>query len=128
MISAMASIKKRPAPDKLSHPSVGTIGELAERTAKASSLSNFKLLPAQLEPLLLTKEDMVMWDYVVEVPLGPGGDRPNENGNAMKCDRCNSQYIVAKDPALDECVYHWGRAYGTKVNGTPSPLHSKRRR
>lgn len=117
MISAMASIKKRPIPDKLSHPSVGTTSELAERTAKLSSLSGFKLLPSHLEPLLLSRDDMIMWDYMVDVPSGIGGDRPNETGNVMKCERCNSQYAVTSSPTKDECVYHWGRAYGTKMNG-----------
>lgn len=117
MITAMASIKKRPPPDQLSHPSVGTIAELAERTAKLSSLSEFKLKPEHLEPLLLSREDMLMWEYVVDVPSDTGGTRPYETGNTAKCERCSSQYVVSKSPSKDECIYHWGRAYASKVNG-----------
>lgn len=113
----MASIKKRPPPDKISHPSVGTIAELADRAAKLSSLAQFKLKPEHLEPLLLSREDMLMWEYVVDVPSDVGGTRPHETGNAAKCERCNSQYVVSKSPSKDECVYHWGRAYASKVNG-----------
>ena len=117
MITAMASIKKRPAPDHLSHPSVGTIAELAQRTAKLSSLSEFKLKPEHLEPLLLSREDMLMWEYVVDVPSDTGGTRPYETGSTAKCERCNSQYVVSKSPSKDECIYHWGRAYASKMNG-----------
>lgn len=118
MIQAMGSIKKRPHPDKIAHHSVGTIAELSERTEKLSSLSEFKLLASHLESLILSRDDMVMWEYVVDAPPGLGGDRPSEVGNAVKCERCNSQFIVSSTPRPDECTYHWGRAYGTKVNGT----------
>ncbi|KAF8305388.1 hypothetical protein DL93DRAFT_2172643 [Clavulina sp. PMI_390] len=123
MITTMASIKKRPHPDSLSHPSVGTSGELAERAAKTSSLSEFKLKASHLEYLVLSRDDMILWEYVVDPPPGPGGDRPSEVGNAIKCERCDSQYVVTAKPSRTECVYHWGRAYGQKVNGVREAIH-----
>ena len=113
----MAGIKKRPPPDKISHPSVGTNAELADRAAKLSSLSEFKLTPEHLEPLLLSHENMLMWEYVIDIPSDAGGTRPQETGYAVKCERCGSQYVVSESPQKDECIYHWGRAYGVKMNG-----------
>lgn len=113
----MASIKKRAHPDKIAHPSVGTVAELAERLSKLSSLSEFELRPHYLDSLLLSREDMELYGFVVEMPPGPGGDRPTEVGNTMKCDRCACDYVVTPTPS-EECVHHWGRLYPTKINGT----------
>lgn len=127
MISAIASIKKRPPPDSKDHPSVGTIGELSARTAKLSSLSSFELLPSHIKPLVLSRDALIDLDYVVDIPLGPGGDRPNEVGNVVKCERCATQFVVKEDPPQDECVYHWSRPYTSKIDGTCGLPQSKQR-
>jgi hypothetical protein len=51
------------------------------------------------------------------MPEGPGGDRPNEVGNEMKCERCREMYLVSRTPEKEECVYHWGRPFRRKVDG-----------
>lgn len=119
MISTIASIKKRPHPDMLSHASVGTVAELAERIAKLASLSEFDLRSSHLETLLLSKEDMTMWDFVTEIPPGEGGNHPAHDGELAKCDRCGVDFEVQPNPPSEQCTFHWGRLYPTKVNGRP---------
>ncbi|KAF9513244.1 hypothetical protein BS47DRAFT_1372581 [Hydnum rufescens UP504] len=119
MISAIATIKKRPPPDSKDHPSVGTNSEVAVRTAKLSSLSSFELLPSHLGSLVLSRDAQIALDYVVDVPPGTGGDRPNEVGNMVKCERCAAQFVVKEDPPRDQCEYHWSRPYTTKIDAGP---------
>ncbi|TFK55937.1 hypothetical protein OE88DRAFT_1621054 [Heliocybe sulcata] len=124
VISSVAALKRRPVPDKVSHPSVGTEQELAERAEKRKSLESLQLTRAHLEPLMLTVEDMQKWGYVTEIPEGPGGDRPSEEGNTMKCERCKEQFLVKRMELADECTFHWGRPYSKQVNGERMRIYS----
>ena len=44
--------------------------------------------------LTMDREAMLAHDYIVEVPDGPGGNIPTEEGGSMKCERCAADYIV----------------------------------
>lgn len=35
----------------------------------------------------------------------------------MTCDRCNQKFMVKRGEEADECRFHWGKAFTTKVNG-----------
>ncbi|KAI0318701.1 hypothetical protein OF83DRAFT_1056421 [Amylostereum chailletii] len=123
IISSIATLKTRPIPTHPSHPSVGTAGDLATRAALASSISSQRITPSQLAPLILTKEEMQQWGYVVDIPeaWGKGGDYPNAEGARVKCDRCSTIYSVRpfghNDPRATECTYHWGKIFFPSING-----------
>lgn len=65
----------------------------------------------------MTLEEMRRWGYVVEVPEGEGGTKPNDIGAVKTCERCGQHYLVKRPEEADECVFHWGRAYSVKANG-----------
>ncbi|EKM59227.1 uncharacterized protein PHACADRAFT_113612 [Phanerochaete carnosa HHB-10118-sp] len=126
VISAVAAIKRRPLPDSASHPSVGTEEEVAKRAEERKKLQSLKIMPSNLDPYILSPEQMRTWDYVVEIPPGPGGERPSEEGAVMKCERCGQPFKVKRMEEADECVFHWGKPFSSKTNGS-SPFSSKRR-
>lgn len=117
MITAIASIKKRPRPDSVSHPSVGTEGTLAARATELASLSSFHLRASHLQSVLLTPQQMEDYSYIASIPDGPGGDRPSELGNEVKCERCGEQFVVQSNPGAEECTFHWGKPFTSKVQG-----------
>lgn len=51
------------------------------------------------------------------MPEGPGGDKTNEVGNEMLCERCKGMYVVSRTPRLEDCVYHWARPFRRKIDG-----------
>ena len=60
---------------------------------------------------------MATWGYVVDIPEGPGGDKPSEEGGVMKCERCKQPKQVRRMEEAEECLYHWGRLLTKKVSG-----------
>ncbi|TDL29584.1 hypothetical protein BD410DRAFT_823665 [Rickenella mellea] len=117
MISSIASLKKRPKPNSLSHDSVGTDETLLRRKEQRGALQNVQLTSDILSPYVLSREDMKAWGYIVQIPDGPGGDNPSDVGKVKTCERCKQEYrIQARDDA-DICIFHWGRPYSDRING-----------
>lgn len=115
---SVAALKKRPKPDSISHPSVGTEGEILARQEMRKKVESLKLTVSDLEPHVLSVEQMRTWGYIVEVPPGPGGDKPHEEGSVMTCERCTQKFVVKRRDQADQCRFHWGKAFSSKVNGT----------
>lgn len=124
VITTIASIKRRPKPDSVNHLSVGTEGDIAKREEELKKLQSLKLTPQHLEPYLLSIEDMLQWGYVVEIPPGEGGERPSEEGSITTCDRCKEPFMVKRKEEADECVFHWGKPFTSKANGS-SPFFAR---
>ncbi|KAI0032042.1 hypothetical protein K488DRAFT_78726 [Vararia minispora EC-137] len=130
VISSIATIKARPKPTSISHPSVGTSGDLTQRAELTSSIAAHRLTASELDPLVLSREEMDRWGYITNVPdvWGVGGGSPTANGVRMKCERCTQIYVVqpvGEDGAsATECEYHWGKAYYTSVNGERTRIHT----
>lgn len=76
-----------------------------------------KLTVSQLEPYVLSEDQMKTWGYVVEVPPGPGGDKPHEEGSVMICERCTQKFVVKRCEEADQCRFHWGKAFTSRVDG-----------
>ena len=115
-MNAILSLKRRPPPPFAKHESVGTE---AECQARANARKLAKVEARHLEGALLTREQMVTWGYILEVPNGSGGDRPSAEGDEMICERCTQRFAVTpigqgKDEA---CSFHWARPYTTTLNG-----------
>ena len=117
MIQSVAALKKRPKPDSTSHPSVGTESEVLAREEARKKVAALRLNAKQLEPYLLTMDQMRQWGYIVEIPPGPGGDKPHEEGGIMTCDRCTQKFVVKRQEEADQCRFHWGKAFTSRLNG-----------
>lgn len=117
MISSIAALKRRPKPDSAGHPSVGSEADVLAREEMRKKVAALRLSAAQLEPYVLSLDAMRTWGYVVEVPPGPGGERPHEEGAVMTCERCAQKFQVKRREEADECRFHWGRPFSSKVNG-----------
>ncbi|KAI9508949.1 Rexo1 protein [Russula earlei] len=123
VITSIAALKKRPTPTSLAHSSIGTAGDLAARREESDAQTSLQLTPSQLEPILLTPQDLQRWNYMVEIPVewGAGGESPSADGELFTCERCKMPYIVRPldhDPAIAEaCHYHWGKPLYRSIGG-----------
>ena len=88
-----------------------------------------RLTPAQLQPLLLTRGEQQIWNYIVDIPAewGPGGESPSAEGQLFSCERCKTPYIVRSldhEPTIARaCDYHWGKPLYRLIEGA-SPFTS----
>ncbi|EJU06041.1 hypothetical protein DACRYDRAFT_85886 [Dacryopinax primogenitus] len=118
IITTIAVLKKRIAPTTSSHPSVGTEAQVAARLREQQSISALLVTANDLELAVLSKEDMLKWEYVVDAPEGPGGDRVADEGLTKTCERCGTEFAVHGE-GFDsaECKFHWARPRMQKVPG-----------
>ncbi|KAI0723275.1 Rexo1 protein [Earliella scabrosa] len=124
VISSVAALKKRPKPDTASHPSVGTEAEVQAREEMRRKMESLKLTTSQMEPYILSIDEMKTWGYIVEVPPGPGGDKPHEEGSIMTCERCKEKFVVKRRDEADQCRFHWGKAFTSKADGERRRLYT----
>ena len=117
VIQCIAALKRRPIPDSVSHPSVGTEAEVIARAEAQKSLESLRLSRELLEPLVHSADQLRTWGYFLDMPPGPGGDQPSLEEKIVKCDRCTQYFLVKPTEVADKCVYHWGKPYSTRVNG-----------
>ncbi|KAJ3488366.1 hypothetical protein NLI96_g2903 [Meripilus lineatus] len=124
VITSIAALKRRASPDSISHPSVGTEAEVQLREEARKKLESLRLKTADLEPYVLSVDEMKKWNYIVEIPDSVGGERPSEEGSIQKCERCNEQFKVKRKEEADPCRYHWGRPYTRTANGEKRRLYN----
>ncbi|KAL0949464.1 hypothetical protein HGRIS_009518 [Hohenbuehelia grisea] len=117
IITTTAAIKRRPVPDNIGHPSVGTEGDLVHREAARKSIKALSVTRKHLDSHVLSVEDMTKWGYVTSVPEGEGGSEPSIEGKVSKCERCAQPFQVKRKEEAEQCVYHWGRPYTTMNEG-----------
>ena len=113
----MASLKKREKPNSIFHVSVGTERTIKHRKEQLQLLHNLKLNRETMLPYVLSDEMLRKWDYLLSVPDGLGGSQPSEEGKTKICERCRKQFIVKRKEEAEECIFHWGRTYSSRVNG-----------
>lgn len=114
----MAALKRREPPTSINHPSVGTEDEIAARIQAQKSLESLHLSREILEPSLHTLDELQRYGYFIDIPPGPGGDQPSKEGKIARCERCTQYFLVKREEEADKCIYHWGKAYTARVNGT----------
>ncbi|KAF9569297.1 hypothetical protein CPC08DRAFT_677931 [Agrocybe pediades] len=117
VIQCVGRIKRREQPTSISHPSVGTEDEIAEREQAQKSLESLHLSGELLQPLVHSVKDLESWGYFIDIPPGPGGDQPSHVGKLAKCDRCGQYFQVESHDFKQKCIYHWGKPYTSKVEG-----------
>ncbi|KAH9482740.1 RNA exonuclease 1-like protein [Psilocybe cubensis] len=119
-----SALKRREVPTSISHPSVGTEGDIVSRAEARKSLENLQLTADRLEPFIHTTEELKSWGYFVDIPPGPGGDRPSQEGKIAKCERCTQYFLVKRAEESEQCTYHWGKAYTSRANGEKQRTYS----
>ncbi|KAI6047403.1 ribonuclease H-like protein [Pisolithus marmoratus] len=124
VINSIAALKRRPIPNAISHPSVGTERDIAARIESQKQLSELRLTRTAVQQLVMTMQTMKYWGYITEVPPGEGGSKPDAKGQVKQCERCGQSFTVRKDPRKDECYYHWGRPFTKKINGEKLRFYS----
>lgn len=95
MISTLASLKKRPKPKNESE--TGTLEDDAKRAKERTEQEKGKLDPRRIKRYLASKEQLAQYDYVVQVPDGPGSTQPTEEGNKRTCQRCAREFVVKSE-------------------------------
>ncbi|KAF9268064.1 ribonuclease H-like protein [Marasmius fiardii PR-910] len=124
VIQSVAALKRRPVPDSIAHPSVGTEGEIAARAEAHKSLQSLRLTRSILDPYILPILELEKWGYIVKIPDGPGGNEPSKEGQLAKCERCGEPFMVHRDFKPTECLHHWGKPYMKLLNGQRTRIYS----
>ncbi|KAF7332085.1 Exonuclease domain-containing protein [Mycena kentingensis (nom. inval.)] len=117
VIQCCAAIKRRVIPDSVSHASVGTELGIAERAAALKTRKSLRLTRSNVEHLILSREDLETWGYIVEIPEGIGGIEPSRQDKLEKCDRCGKAFQVKRRDEAEECFYHWGKPWSRSSGG-----------
>ncbi len=86
-----------------------------EETRK--KVASLRLSASQLDPYVLSMDDLKKWSYIVDIPPGPGGDQPHEEGSIKTCERCSEKFVVKRREEADQCRFHWGKAFSSRMNG-----------
>ncbi|TEB35651.1 Rexo1 protein [Coprinellus micaceus] len=124
VIQCIASIKRREKPTSVSHISVGTSAEVQDKLEAKDSLESLQLSNELLEPLIHSKEELVKWGYIVDIPPGEGSREPSREGKVAKCERCTQPFQVKRMEEADECTFHWGKALMTRVAGEKTRVYT----
>lgn len=105
---------------------VGTEGEVQARVAASREWPSVELTAADLEPALLKQSQLEELGFLLEIPRdwGPGGERVSELDATTRCERCETDFQVRRDPSENECQYHWGRIWSRKDEGIVFDLSS----
>ncbi|KIM46093.1 hypothetical protein M413DRAFT_441153 [Hebeloma cylindrosporum] len=124
VIQCVATLKRRPLPTSINHPSVGTEGEIAARAEAQNALTSLQLSGDLLEALIHPVSMLQDWGYFVDIPPGEGGSKPSMEGKIAKCDRCVQYFIVKRMEEADNCIYHWGKPQVTRVGGEKTRIYT----
>lgn len=109
-IATIARLKKRQPARSLDE--TGTMEDYDKYAKDTLEAHRDRLTVRKAKALTMDRETLLAYDYVVDIPEGPGGNIPTEEGGNMKCERCAADYIVHGNMSEAEktaCVYHWGR-------------------
>ncbi|KAM5540478.1 hypothetical protein V8D89_005936 [Ganoderma adspersum] len=117
VISSIAAIKKRPKPNSYSHASVGSESDVQTREETRKKVASLLLSASRLDPYVLSMDELKKWSYIVDVPAGTGGDQPHEEGSVKTCERCAEKFVVKRREEADQCRFHWGKAFSSRMNG-----------
>jgi RNA exonuclease 1 len=120
---AAVSISRRPRPDNLFHPSVGTIRDSRLATEKAEKAKLSRLTPTAIAKYCLPLSDFKLWGYPDisnrELVEG-GGESKDGQGEERVCSRCKVPFTVSGEDLegrFGECRYHPLRTAPQRVEG-----------
>lgn len=92
VISALARLKKRPP--IVSEEDTGTLETDIQRQKSRQDREKGLISRARISRYVAPRETLSAYQYILDVPLGIGGDAPTEEGKVKKCERCPVEFIV----------------------------------
>jgi RNA exonuclease 1 len=101
IISAVARLKKRSPARNVED--TGTLEDEAEKLAKLAEEEKGRLTRKRVEKFVHDAEKLRVFDYMLEVPEGLGGDKETEVGGVRTCDRCKKEFLVKADLSEVRC-------------------------
>ncbi|WWC88171.1 uncharacterized protein L201_003076 [Kwoniella dendrophila CBS 6074] len=125
---AAVSISRRPIPDNLEHPSIGTVKESRVATEKHEKEKASKLSRNRIKKYLLPLKDFHIWRYpnpenpelydenLIEI-------KPDGEGEEHICSRCKISFIVSSKNIEErikngkECKFHYGKPIPERIEG-----------
>lgn len=117
VIQCIAILKRRPLPTSPNDPSVGTEEDISTRMEAQKQLEYLRLTRDTVQQLIHPLEELQKWGYFIDIPPGDGGTQPAALGKIVRCDRCPQYYLVKCLDEAEQCIYHWGRPYLTRIGG-----------
>ncbi|WRT65966.1 uncharacterized protein IL334_002917 [Kwoniella shivajii] len=122
---AAVSVSRRPPPDKLDHPSIGTVKESRANFEVQEKAQASRLHRARIERYCLPLADFDIWRYPNpndENLFNPEltGTEPNAEGTENMCSRCKVPFIVSSkdlEKRHGECRFHYGRPVPERIEG-----------
>lgn len=108
---AAVSISRRAPPDRVPHPSIGTVKQCREAAEAAKIASASKLTVERVEGYCHDTATLVEWgypDFANPRLLSP----PNPSSRITEtqvCERCKAEFSPDANYEQGDCVYHHGR-------------------
>jgi RNA exonuclease 1 len=124
------SISRRPPPDSVPHPSIGTVRESREAHLAAEKAAAGRLTRDKVSRYCLPLDDFVDWGYPDpkdQTLVQGGGEDPDGEGSTQTCDRCKVPFVVSSEnlqARFGECRYHYGRTAPARVEGRRKWIYS----
>nr|XP_019000061.1 uncharacterized protein I203_07218 [Kwoniella mangroviensis CBS 8507]OCF63522.1 hypothetical protein I203_07218 [Kwoniella mangroviensis CBS 8507] len=124
---AAVSISKRIPPDKLDHPSIGTVKEsrVAHEVAEKEKLS--KLSRGKIDKYCLPLDQFEIWRYPNPqdnslTDINPEEVKIDGEREERVCNRCKVSFVVSSKNIEErmkngECKYHYGRTLPERIEG-----------
>jgi hypothetical protein len=113
----LVQLKSRERPTNLLHAAVGTSAEIKAREETKKKFQSLTLTKAHLDPLVLSQAELSTWGYMVELPDGPGGNCPSEEGRSRACERCGEKFEVRRASEGQQCTFHHGKLRSVRIEG-----------
>ncbi|CAD6584729.1 MAG: RNA exonuclease 3 [Tremellales sp. Tagirdzhanova-0007] len=127
---AAVSISRRPHPDSVAHPSIGTVRESRIAFAEAEKRRASRLTRDRVERYCLPVKQFPIWRYPdpTDSSLGSGGgEDPSAEGTTQTCSRCKIPFSVLSvnpESRFGECRFHYGRTAPELIEGRRKWIHS----
>lgn len=91
-ISSLARLKKR---ERVMHErDTGTLEQENTRLVEKKEKEKRAIRREKVKKFISSKEVLRVFDYVVDLPQGVGGEQMTEEGRVRKCDRCGVEFLV----------------------------------
>ncbi|WOO85734.1 Exonuclease GOR [Vanrija pseudolonga] len=117
---AAVSVSRRPPPDSVSHPSIGTVKQSRAATEAAKVKSASRLTRDRIERYYHSPESLALWGYPDSTDnelQHPSTHQVNAEGELHLCGRCKTEFIVSTSQELGDCRYHYGKLAPERAEG-----------
>lgn len=127
---AAVSVLRRPAPDSIRHPSVGTLRESRAKVEQAAKDALSRLSLESCSRYILPLSEYADWgypDYTDPKLVNPPETQPDAAGTEQTCDRCQKLFVVSadnKEERAGECRFHFGKMLPKVMEGRKKWLYS----